>query len=222
MNVTVYGDSILKGVVFENGRYVVERGWQQRLAERFGLSIRNRSRFGCTIEKALSSIRRDSETPAENEYALLEFGGNDCDFDWAAVAADPTGSHVPKTPPERFLSDYREAIALIRRGGRIPVALTLPPIHSELYFNFICRGGISGERILRWMGSADRIADWQRQYSELAAAAAREEGAALIDLRRAFPKDAAALREFLCVDGIHPSRRGQALLESVFSACCAK
>ena len=221
MNVTVYGDSILKGVVFENGRYVVERAWQQRLAERFDLTIRNRSRFGCTIGKALSAIRRDSETPAENGYALLEFGGNDCDFDWPAIAADPAGNYLPKTPPERFAAAYREAIALIRRGGRIPVALTLPPIHSELYFNFICRG-VSRENILRWMGTADRIADWQRQYSEMAAAAAREEGARLIDLRRAFPLDSDALREFLCIDGIHPSRRGQELLEGVFAACRAK
>jgi len=222
MNVTVYGDSILKGVIFENGRYVVERAWQNRLAERFGLTIRNRSRFGCTIGRAIASIRRDSESLSENGYALLEFGGNDCDYDWAAIAADPAGNYEPNTPPKRFMDTYREAIGLIRKGGRIPVALTLPPIHSELYFNFICRGGLSGDRILRWMGTADRIADWQRKYSAMAEQVAREQGVLLIDLRRAFPADADALREYLCIDGIHPSRRGQALLEDTFSACFAR
>ena len=56
MNVTVYGDSILKGVLYENGRYVLERGWEERLAERFGLRVVNRSRFGNTLPKALARI----------------------------------------------------------------------------------------------------------------------------------------------------------------------
>ena len=33
MNVTVYGDSILKGVLLEGGKYVVNRDWEQRLGK---------------------------------------------------------------------------------------------------------------------------------------------------------------------------------------------
>lgn len=217
MNVTVYGDSILKGVLFEGGRYVVEHGWQARLAERFGLTLTNRSRFGSTIGKAMARIRKDCESEGAGEYALLEFGGNDCDYDWAAVAAEPEAEHRCKTPPERFLSCCREAVDLLRRSGRIPVLATLPPIHSKLYLDFLCRGGLCRENIVRWLGDVERIYRWQEGYSELAAKAAREENVPLIDLRRPFLLDARNPAELLCADGIHPSRAGQELLYGVFS-----
>ena len=213
MNVTVYGDSILKGVVLENGKYVVNRSWEQGLSERFGIKIRNRSRFGCTISKAMAAIRRDCETPCEeDEYAVLEFGGNDCDYDWAAIAAEPDRKYDCKTPPEQFLACYREAIALLRAGGRRPVVLTLPPIHSERYLRFICRGGLSRRDIVHWLGDVEAISRWQAMYSAMAEEIAREERTKLIDLRTDFPRDAAALERFLCADGIHPSRAGQGLI----------
>ena len=50
------------------------------------------------------------------------------------------------------------------------------------------------------------------------AQAARETGAAVIDVRRAFPPAGAALRELLCADGIHPSRAGQARIYGALRA----
>lgn len=213
VNITVYGDSILKGVLFENGRYVLNRSWEQLLAETYGLTVRNRSHFGCTIEKALPALRRDSETPGSaQERVLLEFGGNDCDYDWAAIAEEPEGRHRCKTPPEQFAADYREAIRLVREGGRIPVAMTLPPIHSERYLSFLCRGGLSRANILRWLRDVEAIARWQAIYSDLVFQLSREEQTELIDLRSAFPREREALEHCLCDDGIHPSRLGQELI----------
>lgn len=218
MTVTIYGDSILKGVLFENGGYVLERRWEKALSERFGLAIENRSRFGSTIEKALPRLRRESGEPGEaGEPVLLEFGGNDCDYDWAAISSDPRGVHRCKTPPERFAADYREAIGLLRAGGRRPVALTLPPIHSERYLRFLCRRGLSRERILDWLGDVEAISRWQQTYSDLVRQLAREEQAELIDLRAAFPEGGDALERCLCDDGIHPSRAGQALIFEVLA-----
>lgn len=219
MNVTVYGDSILKGVVLENGKYVVSRDWQERLAARCGISVTNRSRFGCTVEKAMARIRRDCETPcAAPEYALLELGGNDCDFDWAAIAAAPEEAHDCKTPPERFVALYRAAVTLLRESGRTPVLSTLPPIHAESYLRFLCRDGLSRESILRWLGDVERIYRWQEYYSQLVERLAREEDAPLLDLRLPFLRDARGPRTLLCADGLHPSRLGQELL---YEAICA-
>ena len=212
MHVTVYGDSILKGVRMENGRYLVDREWERLFADRSGWEIGNRSRFGCTLTKALAMIRHDLSSSPSGGFAVLELGGNDCDHDWASVSADPCGEHTSKTPPELFASLYREAISLLRAGGMTPVVLTLPPIHSELYLAHICRNGLSRENILRWMGDTERISRWQESFSDLAAEAARSEGAVLIDLRAAFPKDPELLRLLLSKDGIHPSRLGQWLI----------
>ena len=219
MNVTVYGDSILKGVVLEEGKYVVAREWEQRLAERFGLRIQNRSRFGSTIQKAMSRIEKDSQTPcAEPEYALLEFGGNDCDYDWAAIAAAPEEAHDCKTPPEQFLDCYRRAVALLRGSGRTPVLATLPPINAERYLRFLCRDGLSRENIVRWLGDVEHIYRWQELYSQLVEQLAREEKTPLVDLRLPFLRDTRAPETLLCADGIHPSRSGQDLIYRAFCA----
>lgn len=213
MNITIYGDSILKGVLLENGRYIINRQWEEIFSKRFGSSVKNRSRFGCTIQKAMSLIRRDSAKRCEGtEYALLEFGGNDCDYCWAEVAAEPGRPHDCKTPPEQFVKEYREAISLVRDSGRTPVLVTLPPIHSERYLRFICRDGLSRENILSWLGDVEAIYRWQAMYSDMVEQVAKQEDVRLIDLRSAFLQDERGLEELLCADGIHPSRSGQGLI----------
>lgn len=218
MKVTVYGDSVLKGVLLEGGRYVVNRDWERLLGETFHLTIRNCARFGGTIMKMLPLIQKDSSTEApESEIAVLELGGNDCDYDWAAISEAPDAQYDCKTPPEVFLDRYREAVDLIRRSGRIPVLMTLPPVHSERYLRYICRNGLSMQNILRWLGDVEAISRWQSRYSRMVEQVAGEMNVKLIDLRRAFPKEPKALEPLLCEDGIHPSRLGQKL---IFDTLC--
>jgi lysophospholipase L1-like esterase len=219
MNLTIYGDSILKGVLYENGRYVLEQGWERRLAERFGIRLTNRSRFGSTLPKALARIEKDAETaPESEEYALLEFGGNDCDFDWKAVSDAPEGEHLCHTPPSEFADCCRRAVRVLRESGRTPILTTLPPIHAERYLGFLCRGGLSRENLVRFLGDVQRIYRWQESYSQLIERLAREEKTALLDLRRPFLQDRRPIEALLCTDGIHPSRQGQELLYEAFCA----
>ena len=219
MNVTVYGDSILKGVLLDGGKYVINRVWETQLADKFHLTIRNCARFGCTIQKILPLIRRDCrEKQAEDEIAVLELGGNDCDYDWTAISHEPDKAYDCKTPPKEFLTRYREAVRLIRESGRKPVLTNLPPVHSERYLSFICRNGLSRQNILRWLGDVDAIYRWQDRYSEMVEEVAAEENEQLIDLRGVFPKDACSLEPLLCDDGIHPSRMGQKLIFETFCA----
>ena len=218
MNVTVYGDSILRGVRFQDGRYVIDHSWETRLAETFGLEITNRSRFGNTIGKAMPRIEKDSETRADGEaYALLELGGNDCDYDWAAVSDAPEAEHECKTPPETFLAYYRRAIRLLKESGRRVILATLPPISSELYLRFLCRDGLSRENIVRWLGDVEHIYRWQESYSGMVDRLAREERVPVIDLRGAFLRDQRRPDALLCADGIHPSMQGQSLIFETLS-----
>ena len=210
MTVTMFGDSILKAVLYEDGRYRMNTALERAFAEESGITIRNRAHFGCTIRKAIASIRQSCAGSGDREdFVLLEFGGNDCDYDWAQISRDPTLRIQCKTPPEEFAALYREAIGSIRQSGRIPLAMTLPPIHSERYLDFICRDGLSKENILKWLGDAGAIGRRQRMYSELAQQIAREEQAEIIDIRAAFPQDERSLEALLCEDGIHPNPEGQ-------------
>ena len=222
MKAIIYGDSILKGILLEDGKYVVSHEMEDSISRSCGLTILNRSRFGCTIRKAMDRIRRDSTCRAEEkEYAVLEYGGNDCDYDWADVAARPDEDHLCRTPPADFEADYREAVRLIRAGGRIPVAVTLPPILSERYLRYICRDGLSRSRILRWLGDVDAISRWQESYSEMIRRLAGEERIFLLDLRSAFLRSGRRPEDLMCEDGIHPSRLGQALIAETVRGCLA-
>ena len=222
MKAIIYGDSILKGILLEDGKYVVSHEMEDSISRSCGLTILNRSRFGCTIRKAMDRIRRDSACRAEEkEYAVLEYGGNDCDYDWADVAARPDEDHLCRTPPADFEADYREAVRLIRAGGRIPVAVTLPPILSERYLRYICRDGLSRSRILRWQGDVDAISRWQESYSEMIRRLAEEERTFLLDLRSAFLRSGRRPEDLMCEDGIHPSRLGQALIAETVRGCLA-
>lgn len=216
MNVTIYGDSILKGVLFENDHYVVDHTWESRFSDRFGVKINNRSRFGSTISKAMARIQKDSETPGDG-IALLEFGGNDCDYAWNEIAASPESAHFCKTSPEQFKELYRKAIRLLRGSGRTPVLTNLPPVSSELFLDFLCRGGLSRERILNWLGDPGRIAGWQESYSRMVEELAAEEHTPLIDLRGPFFAAGRRISDLLCPDGVHPSRMGQSL---IFETLC--
>ena len=218
MKITVYGDSILKGVVLEDGKYRMERGWEKRLAQEYGLEIRNKAHFGNTLGRAMPQIEKDCAERAEGELAVLEFGGNDCDFDWAAIADDPDGSYVCKTPLTDFETLYRRAIRNVVNSGRTPIVLTLPPIHAQRYLDFICRNGLSKGNILRWLGDVEAIYRWQRDYSDAVSRIAADMGVRMIDLRRFFLRDGHSPEELLCDDGIHPSRIGQGLIFDAFSA----
>ncbi len=211
MKTTIFGDSILKAVLYEQGRYRMNTALERSFAAEAGITVCNRSSFGCTIPKAMAAIRRDCGTPGgRGDSVLLEFGGNDCDYDWARISRDPGVRIQCKTPPEEFAALYREAVSLIRLSGRIPVAMTLPPVHSGRYLDFLCRKGLSRENLLLWLGDAGAIGRRQQTYSELVRQIAREEQAVLADVRAAFPREEDALAPLLCEDGIHPNPAGQA------------
>ena len=214
--ISVFGDSILKGVLYQDGKYEVNRRWQQSFSEDFGIPVENHSRFGNTIQKMMPTLRRICGEPAtEPEVALLELGGNDCDYNWGAIAEAPEGMYHCKTAPEQFVASYREAVSLLRQSGREPVALTLPPILSERYLDFICSKGPSREKILEWLGDVNEISLWQRTYSTLVRLVAKEEQVRLIDLQRCFPRDPRDLERLIGPDGIHPSPIGQQLIYDV-------
>ena len=215
--ITIYGDSITKGVLMEGGRYLINSTGIAALAQKFSLLIRNRSKFGCTIDKGLARIQHDlSGTDNAAGVMVLEYGGNDSDFDWAKVAAAPDEEHTPNTPLDKFLDLYKQIIDLVRSHGSEPVLMTLPPICPGRYLSWICRDGLSKENILHWLGEENTIYRWQEMYSQAVSNLAKEMGTALIDVRSAFLENR-RIDGLICDDGIHPNAQGQDLILDVCS-----
>lgn len=218
-HIMIFGDSIMKGVVLSesDARYKVSNILGiDALAKRFGLNIDNRSRFGCTLEKGFGVLQRTIDREPDCGAVILEYGGNDCDFDWELVAAAPEAEHQPHTPIERFTELYAGAIEFLNGKGIVPVLTTLPPLCSERYLNWICRNGLSRENILSWLGDANAIYRYQERYSRAVEQLSERFQTPLIDLRSAFLAER-QMEKLFCSDGIHPNEKGQQLIQDTFA-----
>lgn len=214
--VWICGDSILRGVVWspERERYTTtDRIGFADMAEQFALHVENRSRFGYTLEKGTSHLFRTLERGEACDIALLEYGGNDSDFNWAEVAASPTTEHFPQTPLDKYEEIYRKTVKNLRKKGIEPVLCSLVPVCSHRYLNWVSRKGLSKDNILAWLGDENAIYRYQERYSRKVEELAREQNCALIDLRGAF-LSVRSMEKLFCEDGIHPNEDGQSLIRN--------
>lgn len=218
--VTILGDSVGKGIYTDNGRLeVLPENPAKVTAEKFGITIDNRSKYGQTLsrltargeENALFS-QNSAATGQTRKIAVVELGGNDADFDWKEVASSPEADHAPKTDPERFTELYRELILKLRRSGVEPIACTILPVLSERYFSNVISKLADGDRVLRFLGGdVNTIQRHQEVYNSAIISVARELGVPIIDIRTPFlwSRNASSL---MCRDGVHPSEKGSALI----------
>lgn len=215
--ISLYGDSILKGVLLQNDRYTVSAEKLEAFAKEFGLSIRNRSRFGATIDKGLDRINADVEKQEPlGDFAVMEYGGNDCAFNWEAVAENPDGEHLCNTPPEKFIALYEQAVEKLQKAGCKPILTTLPPIDPDRYLKWICRRGLDKSSILHWLGDENAIYRWQERYAGLVIALGERLRVPVVNVRETFLSKR-RLDGLLCEDGIHPSDKGQNLILDTFA-----
>ncbi len=216
-SICIFGDSIMKGVIFDaiKGRYIfLKNSFLNILGMRnSNIKVNNYAKFGCTITVGRQLIEKHAAELPGYEYTALEFGGNDCDFDWKAISENPDAVHIPKTPIDEFERKYSEIIDRVAAAGSKPVLFSLPPLGARRYFSWISRG-LNAENILRWLGDEEHIYRWHEMYNIAVLRLAAVKDVALIDIRRAFleTKDYLSL---LCEDGIHPNEAGHALISEV-------
>ena len=215
--IQVLGDSILKGIQVEpaTGRYVTRNEIGIPGLERdFGLTIRNGSHFGATVVKGGQLLDRLLERGTPCDAVVMDFGGNDCDFRWAQVAADPEGEHQPNVPLPEFLQRYREMIVRLRLHGIVPVLTTLPPLEPERFFRWWC-GKLDQAAVRRWLGGISNIYAHQENYSRAVEQLARETQTPLVDIRGAFLSHG-HVEQLLCEDGTQPNTAGQSQIGEAF------
>lgn len=217
--VCIWGDSVLKGVILDENRgsyKLLDNNAVERFGSQTGLEIVNRSRFGCTVGKARDALERALQGPRPFDIALLEFGGNDCDFNWPAVAADPTAKHLPNTPLPEFVRTLQQMIDRLARLSIRPLLMSLPPIHSGSYLEFLHRKGCDRDRLLRFLGDVEQIYRFHESYSlQITRLAAQNPICVYAPVREAFLADSRG-PGLLCSDGIHPNAEGHKVMESVF------
>jgi len=213
MRLQIYGDSIMKAVVVdENFKYKsLSRPILEKLRLQTGVESINRAHFGYTSEKGQAVLQRDLEKGLDCQAALLEFGGNDCDHNWAEVAADPDGEHLPQTSLQRFLENLRSMAQSLLSNGIQPILMTLPPLDAQRYLDFIGKLGSDPAAVLRWLGDVQMIYRWQELYSTAIAQLAAKLNLPLADVRSRFlsRRDYPSL---IARDGIHLTGAGYDLV----------
>lgn len=214
--VRIYGDSLLEFVLWENGRYTVNKEPVQRFAQEFRLNIVNRSYFGSCVDKGLQRIRRDLSRPdIKIDYAILEFGGNDCAFNWKEIHDHPEDSHDSVVPLPQYLDCFRSGIRALREAGIRPILTNLVPFDPHSYMKWVTRT-LDRETVLGWLGEENRVYRKNELYSRALEKMAGEEMVPLIDLRAGF-LDLPRLQDYYCEDGVHPNRAGQELIYQAFA-----
>jgi lysophospholipase L1-like esterase len=214
MNITVFGDSIAKGIVYNErrGRYTISReGFVERMRKR-GIQLRNFSRMGSsslhgrqTLEKHLNELR-------DSDYTLLAYGGNDCDLNWKEIAENPFAIHKASVSLEKFRAVITEMIRKVRRAGSTPILMTLPPLDPSRFFQWVSRD-LDWESIYEFLDrDLDTISAWHDSYSQVLTEVAADCQVPLVDVRRAFLEQG-DYRPYLCADGMHPNEKGHRLIE---------
>lgn len=216
-NIEIFGDSILKGIQLnpKNMRYCVDNNIDiKTISQKHSLVIRNHSQFGCTIQKGYAALLKWLDKGYPCDMIVMDFGGNDCDFNWAEIAEQPFAEHKPHTPLDVFAETYRQIIDKLKQKNILPVLTTLPPLEPQRFFDWFCKG-LNKENIMKWLGNINTIYRYQENYSRMAEKIAHAAAVPLVDLRGAFLKHR-RIEHLLCEDGTHPNTAGQKLITDAF------
>ena len=208
----IYGDSILRGVTYseKRARHTLVEGSDLKNLCELGYEVKNRSRMGATITRGLDMLSSDETEIGKGDFVLLEYGGNDCDYEWGEISKNPEGDFAPHTPEEKFTKEYSLAIEKVRKRGATPILSTLVPVDAERYVKWISRNN-SYENIMSWLGDTSMLYRWQERYNRLVENTARLLGCPIIDLRERFLLSH-NYKELICYDGIHPSAAGHEMI----------
>lgn len=213
-SIAAFGDSVLKGVIYEDDNYrVSDSSFQKICEESFGITIENKAKFGSTITKGERILEKNLQLikDTDGEYVVLEFGGNDCDFNWKEVAEDPEREHLPMSTIVNFTDTYTSIINEIKAIGKKPVLLSLPPIDSDRYFRHISKD-LCAENIRKWMRyDPQYITNWHERYNIEIFKLAIANEVPVIDITSIFLEKKNYSR-YLCEDGIHPNEEGHKLI----------
>ncbi|MCF0174126.1 MAG: SGNH/GDSL hydrolase family protein [Bacteroidales bacterium] len=152
------------------------------------------------LEKELAQIHAGAKV-------IIEFGGDNCRFDWKNIARNVNGIHLPKTSIEEFHSTYKKVIDVVKEKGAVPVLLGLAPIDSEKYFSFI-KDAKRREQITSWLGGNYLyLANIHEKYVQEVKRIAKQEEAEYVDVASIF-RTSADFDKYLEKDGISLNKAG--------------
>ncbi len=208
----IFGDSIFKGVTYDSlrHRYIIcNDNYSEKLLS-LGITTENYSKMGATSDKISQIVERRLGEITPETLVLLEFGGNDIDFNWNEVAKEPLEKHEPHTLKNDFADAYKKIIDTVRGTGANIVISNLTPIDHEKYMDWISRCN-SRENLMTFLGDTSTLYRYQEYYNHIVEDIASRTGCRLFNIRYSFLM-ARNYKELICDDGLHPTSEGHKLI----------
>ena len=144
-------------------------------------------------------------------------------FDWKAIAINPSANHLAKLDLVAYKALYVNQIAQVRASGHEPVLVSLPIMDENRYFAFITRGMSMQERknLLYWLGGkTERLRNIHALYNLSLFRLAAQQCVHIIDITS--PMLACTnYDELLEPDGVTLSAAGQSLVNGELSRLSA-
>ncbi len=220
--ICVLGDSVAKGVIYDEikNRYrFIKDSFVDLFSQNNKLEVTNMAKFGSTVLNGEKTLEKNIEDIKKCKYVVLEFGGNDCNYNWKEVSESPEVEHFPAVPPNEFKREYKRMIEKVKGEGCMPILLSLPPIDAKRFFDWVSRD-LSKENILKFIGGKkEYIYRWHEMYNSIIFDMAQEENVRVLDIRKVFLKYP-NYEDFLCADGMHPNEKGHRLISEALLDCC--
>mgnify|MGYP001918898524 FL=1 len=127
---------------------------------------RKQSKIWSTISIGKNIIFKNIELIKEtkSKYVIMEFGGNYCGYNWIEISENPDKEHYSKSSITEFIEIYSYLIDEFKKIGKEPVLLSLPPIDSTKYFDYISKK-LNTDNILKLMeGNKQFLTNWHERY----------------------------------------------------------
>lgn len=210
--VTLFGDSILYGIIVDpsNLKYVKCPDYDlRRDATEIGIDLLNISQMGRNSFEGISEVKNYLTRHPAPDYAVVEFGGNDCNRDWDAIIKGLSGD--VKTPIEKFKSNLKEMITTLASHNTKVALMNMPPIVSLPFLNWVAQSEQSKRIIEAFLGDVEQIYKTHESYSTEICNLAQDLSIPLIDVRAKFGCDPTP---YLCIDGVHPNPDGYRLIKN--------
>ncbi len=204
MNLVVFGDSILKGVITipgSNKLFDVTENDSLTLAQKkLGFELDNRSIYGNITSKGLLKLQKFFEKGGEADFCIIEFGSNDCDYDW--------GTLVQKVPMAEYLENLSQMVSLCRANKVTPLMMGLIPYVCDDWYKTIIKGQNEAAILDFLGGTSETLGKNQLEYKNAQTDFVQKNNVQFLDPWEIF----AGHKELMCYDGIHPNEKGYELL----------
>lgn len=212
--VVVMGDSIARGVIYDEEKKtygLLLENFTNIVREKMKGAVYNAAKYGSTIVEGIDRVQQDV-LRRKPDIVLIEFGGNDCDFHWDAIAEDPSKQFQPRTDCATFSEKLMALVEHLTSMNIIPVLVSLPPLDPAKYFEWISRNEESAKQnIIRFIGDLSQIYSWHERYNAAILRVAEQTKTRLIDIRSAFLVNE-NYTQLICRDGIHPNKGGHRVI----------